>query len=173
VSRGYAWGIDCGSLRVGLGLVDMDTGEIESSAVAWRERAMQPAQSLMLAHAHLHSAFLIARVNFPPATIAFELPTGKHRNPSLVMHTGVIVLAAAQATGLHPWKAGVTEWKKIVQGHGQAAKDSLIPWCASLGHVTDDVDRAAGVAIAAFAASTVGGLDLGLLHGAETDRRAA
>jgi hypothetical protein len=39
--------------------------------------------------------------------------------------------------------------------------------------VTDDVDRAAGVAIAAFAARTVGGLDLGLLHGAETDRRAA
>jgi hypothetical protein len=110
---------------------------------------------------------------FPPATIAFEMPTGRHRNPSLVMHTGVIVLAAAQATGLHPWKAGVTEWKKVVQGHGQAPKDSLIPWCASLGHVTDDVDRAAGVAIAAFAARTVGGLDLGLLHGAETDRRAA
>jgi Holliday junction resolvasome RuvABC endonuclease subunit len=173
VSRGYAWGIDCGSLRVGLGLVDMDTGEIHSAAYEWRKRPLAPAQSLVACHNHLSGFLALDAAEFPPATIAFEMPTGRHRNPSLVMHTGVIVLAAAQATGLHPWKAGVTEWKKIVQGHGQATKNSLIPWCASLGHVTDDVDRAAGVAIAAFAARTVGGLDLGLLHGAETERRAA
>jgi Holliday junction resolvasome RuvABC endonuclease subunit len=172
VSRGYAWGIDCGSLRVGLGLVDMDTGEIESFAYEWRKGPMEPARSLALCHEYLLDFFGFDGDDYPPATIAFEMPTGKHRNPSLVMHTGVIVLAAAQATGLHPWKAGVTEWKKVVQGHGQATKDSLIPWCASLGHVTDDVDRAAGVAIAAFAASTVGGLDLGLLHGAEQARAA-
>jgi Holliday junction resolvasome RuvABC endonuclease subunit len=173
VSRGYAWGIDCGSLRVGLGLVDMDTGEIHSRAAQWRTQAIEPARSFALCHAVLREDFGIEALVHPPATIAFEMPTGRHRNPSLVMHTGVIVLAAAQATGLHPWKAGVTEWKRVVQGHGQAPKDSLIPWCASLGHVTDDVDRAAGVAIAAFAARTVGGLDLGLLHGAESDRRAA
>jgi Holliday junction resolvasome RuvABC endonuclease subunit len=167
VSRGYAWGIDCGSLRVGLGLVDMDTGEIHSRAAEWRTEAMPPAQSMMLCHNRVQLLLNLLKHGFPPATIAFEMPTGKHRNPSLVMHTGVIVLAAAQATGLHPWKAGVTEWKKVVQGHGQATKDSLIPWCANLGHVTDDVDRAAGVAIAAFAARTVGGLDLSLLHGAE------
>jgi Holliday junction resolvasome RuvABC endonuclease subunit len=172
VSRGYAWGIDCGSLRVGLGLVDMDTGEIHSRPLPWRTRPMQPAPSLAACHGILSVEFRMGAKLFPPATIAFEMPTGKHRNPSLVMHTGVIVLAAAQATGLHPWKAGVTEWKKVVQGHGQATKDSLIPWCASLGHVTDDVDRAAGVAIAAFAASTVGGLDLALLHGAEQARAA-
>jgi Holliday junction resolvasome RuvABC endonuclease subunit len=173
VSRGYAWGIDCGSLRTGVGVVDMDTGEIHSVAYAWRKRHLAPAPSLVACHNHLRPLLGELQGDYPPATVAFEMPTGRHRNPSLVMHTGVIVLAAVQATGLHPWKAGVTEWKKVVQGHGQAAKDSLIPWCASLGHVTDDVDRCAGVAIAAFAASTVGGLDLALLHGAETDRRAA
>jgi Holliday junction resolvasome RuvABC endonuclease subunit len=173
VSRGYAWGIDCGSLRVGLGLVDMDTGEIHSMALAWRERAMAPARSMLVCHYELSMFFAGLAITHPPATVAFEMPTGRHRNPSLVMHTGVIVLAAAQATGLHPWKAGVTEWKKIVQGHGQAPKDSLIPWCASLGHVTNDVDRAAGVAIAAFAASTVGGLDLALLHGTHESKEAA
>jgi Holliday junction resolvasome RuvABC endonuclease subunit len=171
VSRGYAWGIDCGSLRVGLGLVDMDTGEIHSRAAEWRKGPWSPSRRWSLPRGSVH-VLRRARGQFPPATIAFEMPTGRHRNPSLVMHTGVIVLAAAQATGLHPWKAGVTEWKKVVQGHGQATKDSLIPWCASLGHVTDDVDRAAGVAIAAFAARTVGGLDLGLLHGAEQARAA-
>jgi hypothetical protein len=125
-----------------LGLVDMDTGEIHSrAAYEWRTTAHGARASLVACHDHL-SGFLRMGASFPPATIAFEMPTGKHRNPSLVMHTGVIVLAAAQATGLHPWKAGVTEWKKVVQGHGQATKDSLIPWCASLGHVTDDVDRA-------------------------------
>jgi Holliday junction resolvasome RuvABC endonuclease subunit len=136
VSRGYAWGIDCGSLRVGLGLVDMDTGEIHSRAAAWRTGPQAPAASMVACHALTGSFFRIAAERFSPATIAFEMPTGKHRNPSLVMHTGVIVLAAAQATGLHPWKAGVTEWKKVVQGSGNAAR-------------------------------TVGGLDLGLLHGAE------
>jgi Holliday junction resolvasome RuvABC endonuclease subunit len=172
VSRGYAWGIDCGSLRVGLGLVDMDTGAIHSMACPWRERAMAPAQSLVVCHAQLR-AFFSTLGRYEPATIAFEMPTGKHRNPSLVMHTGVIVLAAAQATGHHPWKAGVTEWKKVIHGSGNAAKAELIPWCASLGHPTDDVDRAAGVAIAAFAARTVGGLDLGLLHGTHETKEAA
>jgi Holliday junction resolvasome RuvABC endonuclease subunit len=173
VSRGFAWGIDCGSLRVGLGLVDMDTGEVHSRAVAWRTRPMAPAMSLMACHDSLRGAFMWNWEKFPPATIAFEMPTGKHRNPSLVMHTGVIVLAAAQATGREPWKAGVTEWKKVIHGSGNAAKADLIPWCASLGHVTDDVDRAAGVAIAAFAARTVGGLDLGLLHGTHESKEAA
>jgi Holliday junction resolvasome RuvABC endonuclease subunit len=172
VSRGYAWGIDCGSLRVGLGLVDMDTGEITSAATAWRTRTLAPAPSLVLCHPRLLGFFAEIAGEYPPATVAWEFPTGQHRNPSLLMHAGVIVLAAAQATGREPWKAGVSEWKKVIHGSGNAAKAELIPWCARLGHVTDDVDRAAGVAIAAFAARTVGGLDLGLLHGAEEARAA-
>jgi Holliday junction resolvasome RuvABC endonuclease subunit len=123
VSRGYAWGIDCGSLRVGLGLVDMDTGEIHSGPLTSGARGLwSPPSRSSLCHELSPELLRHRRVDFPPATIAFEMPTGKHRNPSLVMHTGVIVLAAAQATGLHPWKAGVTEWKKVVQGHGQARR---------------------------------------------------
>jgi hypothetical protein len=99
VSRGYAWGIDCGALRVGLGIVDMDTGEIRSAAYEWRKGSMEPARSFVACHAQLREDFGIEALVHPPATIAFEMPTGKHRNPSLVMHTGVIVLAAAQATG--------------------------------------------------------------------------
>jgi Holliday junction resolvasome RuvABC endonuclease subunit len=99
VSRGYAWGIDCGSLRVGLGLVDMDTGEIHSRALRVAQGAMEPARHSSLCHAQLRWTSSHDADEFPPATIAFEMPTGRHRNPSLVMHTGVIVLAAAQATG--------------------------------------------------------------------------
>jgi hypothetical protein len=79
----------------------MDTGEIHSSwpLTSGVQGPWQPAQSLLACHAYLATVLQGTRCDFPPATIAFEMPTGRHRNPSLVMHTGVIVLAAAQATG--------------------------------------------------------------------------
>jgi hypothetical protein len=47
---------------------------------------MAPAQSMVICHRGLHG-FLEEHDGVPPATIAFEMPTGRHRNPSLVMHT--------------------------------------------------------------------------------------
>jgi hypothetical protein len=83
---------------------------------------------MLACHAAL-SMFFDGLAQFPPATIAFEMPTGRHRNPSLVMHTGVIVLAAAQATGhasVEGGRDGVEEGHPRVGERGEGRADPVV-----------------------------------------------
>jgi hypothetical protein len=88
---------------------------------------MAPAQSMVSATPSSSSSSLT--VDFPPATIAFEMPTGRHRNPSLVMHTGVIVLAAAQATGsasVEGGRDGVEEGRAGARAGAEGFADPVV-----------------------------------------------
>jgi Holliday junction resolvasome RuvABC endonuclease subunit len=154
------WGIDCGSARIGFGVADTDAEVIDTRAVAWRvpdpRKVLQLSNSLRQCEDAL-LAFFEARANVQaPDSIAYERPSGTHANPSLMMHTGVIVLAAAKATGRAPWAfAGAPEWKKVIGLPGNCNKAKVNAWCLERGmdlEIARDIDRTDAAAIAAAAA---------------------
>lgn len=161
----WVHGIDTGSYRIGVGIVDPATGAFTTVASQWRDPRRPTGalgRSLQKCRAQLVPFFAALAQHYPPREVVQELATGRP-NPSLTMHGGVILEAATTGYRLAPHKIGTTEWKKIIHGKGTAAKGELRPWAASIGYAILDEDQIAGLAAAAARAHQLG-LDLSLLH---------
>jgi hypothetical protein len=143
----WVWGIDTGSTRAGFGFASEMGIELATTVVEWRLSRDEAnlSQSLRECYSAVYTAAEPFIDDYPPATIIIEQATGRHPNPSLIYHGGVICLAVAHATGMNPWLLVVTKWKleHKMDGINLGAKADLTPWGDGLKLPPDDDQRAA------------------------------
>ena len=145
-----------GSTRAGFCFLNAATGEWQTNVCGWREqdRKLRDARSLEACREHVIRFVRAMRHHFPPATIAYERPTGRFANPSLGMHAGVVVEAVTVGAGMAPWPVPVASWKQAFVGRGDASKDYYSEYAVSLG-CPDDADQAAALGVAVVAAKEI------------------
>lgn len=154
----WAWGLDLGSRCLGVGFAHETDPALCHTLVRWRAERERKAPAitdgLKMAYSQVYADVVNLADEFPPATIAWEKPSGTYQNPRLMLYSGVILLAIAQATGLAPWECNVSTWKDAHRRHGVnlTRKDALLPWGCRQGLATTDLDELAAAAIAKAAA---------------------
>ena len=113
----WVWGVDCGSKALGFAGVHLKQPLFFAKVLRWRtERESLPiGRSLAKAEERIRQEAALTRMQLgDPASIGVERPSGPKPNPSLMMHTGAIIVGLTRVVEYSPtlWQ-GATEWRPV------------------------------------------------------------
>lgn len=156
IGGGWAWGVDVDTHAAHIAVVSIDGSRRITTAFRWERRrptaGLAPARRLSECRDVVVLGASELAVEFPPATIAVERPTGAHPSPPLMMHAGVVAEALCSSTGLAPFFLAVAEWRKGIGLSGNCGKADVVAWATELGWEQTTVDEAEALGIATAAA---------------------
>lgn len=148
-TRPWVWGVDVSTKRLGFGFVNLLTHEVACHLTLLPElTALAPKQDAIIA------VLPWMRREYPPATIAVEVPMGTHHKRGLDHVEAVTLLTLERSMpDTPPWPMNISTWKRYLLGNGNASQEELPTALADVVTETQDLDALAGVAIAITAAS--------------------
>jgi len=160
-SQRFFWGIDPGTVRVSVGVVNEDGELVAARTQSFTAHKPRSFERLATIHDETGQLLRALAVEFPPAFVLVEEPTGKVPNPQLVYAAGCIMACVPMvgAGALVP----VSSWKLAATGHGyrpglprsapagerrKAEKARLLRWAQQHGYGGSLEDEADAVGIA-------------------------
>jgi Holliday junction resolvasome RuvABC endonuclease subunit len=133
-------GVDIGTRRLGLALLDTDTGKLRAHYAL--ELPKDPVNRLAAAY---DQAQLLAA---PNVVVVPEQPSGRYVHASLIEVLGAFKAGCTHAAWVHPGLPP-SAWKKASTGNGSAAKKEVNVWVwREYGLDLADQDICAAIGIA-------------------------
>lgn len=86
-------------------------------------------------------------VDYPPAVVWVEQPSGRYRNLPLTYAVGVVMAALSEALACPVWTMPSSAWKKRTVGCGNASKAQVARWVAARGADLASQDEADAYAL--------------------------
>jgi Holliday junction resolvasome RuvABC endonuclease subunit len=160
----WVWGIDSGRARMGIGFVNVETGQFAAEAVELGGNAYPHLHPL----AGIYNTMMLKAIFwhdvFRPCTIAAEYPTGRFHIDKMHQAYGAIIAGVSQGSHMKPWQINVTEWKGTVIGAPHAKKEETNARLKSWGERIqaddcEDFEQLVGLAVAVHAAIEWTGFD--------------
>ena len=149
----WLWGVDPSSRKLGVGLVNLETGAFLTAGAAFPPSPFIPRLGQIRAQT-ISFARALAQA-FEPETIVVEQPLGSRGQHVVLPAYGVILEALHHAVDLAPWTVKPPSWKLKILGSGNAPQELMRVFAAERGYTaTDDLDQLAGLGIAVFGALT-------------------
>jgi Holliday junction resolvasome RuvABC endonuclease subunit len=143
----FVYGIDPALSRIAVAIAELGAEHVEVTSLVTATDAVE-GERLGLLDRQVRVWATQLRVEFPPAAVWVEQPSGRFRNLALVYATGVIQAALFEALGGVPvWTIPSGTWKLRAVGVGNATKDQVKAWAEGVAEV-DGQDEADAVAIA-------------------------
>jgi Holliday junction resolvasome RuvABC endonuclease subunit len=133
-------GVDIGTRRLGLALLDADTEKLRAHYAV--ELPRDPVNRLAAAY---DQAQLVAA---PTVVVVPEQPSGRYVHASLLEVLGAFKAGCTHAAWVHPGLPP-SQWKRDSVGRGTASKPEYVAWAQHAYHVqTTDDDICAAIGIA-------------------------
>lgn len=157
------WGMDVSTRRLAVAIVDADGWEdVDTLEYGKTEPGAQRLSRIF----HTTAAYVgRLAVDHPPVCVWVEQPTGRHPAPTLVHAVGVVMAATYSALSeLYPFPVsvlgiGVSEWKAVTVGRGNASKQDIAAWAAGIGYDGTSQDEADAIGIALGGLALMGDLN--------------
>lgn len=140
---GYVWGVDVARARTAIVALDYTSNRVVNEIVTHKALSYRAVSWRIEEFARAWFG------DFPPLTIAVEMPMGLHPEPELMLTVGAVHIGLHNGTDLCPWSLNISAWKKHAVGWGNASKEQVRDWSLGAGadeSWTQDEHDAHGVA---------------------------
>jgi Holliday junction resolvasome RuvABC endonuclease subunit len=146
----HVWGVDVGEAKVAIAMV-ADDGTATSRVVEIADK--RDPRRFALLERHLRTFYVECAQRSDPLAVFVEQPTGRFPNPWLTGAWAIACAAASELDGRYPYMVplftvGVTAWKRLTVGRGNAKKGEVTAWVRAEGFAGATQDECDAYAIA-------------------------
>lgn len=143
----FVWGVDPAVSRLAFAFAPVDGGAVVVETLEAGTDARDGARLGWLDRQVRLYARRVA-VEFPPAVVWVEQPSGRHRNLPLTYAAGVVQAALFEALAVPVWTIPSSTWKQRTVGVGNASKAQVAAWAVREGANASSQDECDAFAIA-------------------------